>query len=364
MIGPLTAMQRSGQDVVTFGIELSTNTFSLDEENQGFRIAFHERNARGPVHGRRIAWTGYARAGGAAVEQAVANAHRLVREDGVFALVNFGGPEAMTLAGFAARERVPLLFPHTVLFTSVGQRYVFTSLPHCAVEVPTTLRLAAGRGLNRIALVRDVNAYGQTYQDLIARHAPESGCSLAGVAQVADRAPADLSAELASLVSAGADAVFMALYPGQARTLMAAKARLGWTGTMIASGPLTDEQYLLAPDGAAEGTLGFCHYPDPDRSDEPGMAAYRAAIDRFHPGHACNRYSLYGYVFGKLIVEGLERAGPALTRETFIDAMETISDWPSGGIMPAVSFSAGQHHAQHAGFPCELRQARFEPVEG
>ena len=29
---------------------------------------------------------------------------------------------------------------------------------------------------------------------------------------------------------------------------------------------------------AAEGTLGFCYYPDPEKSAEPGVAAYRAAM--------------------------------------------------------------------------------------
>ena len=72
----------------------------------------------------------------------------------------------------------------------------------------------------------------------------------------------------------------------------------------------------------------------------------------YYPGHELNRYSLYGYVFGSLVVEGLVRAGEDLTREHFLDAMESIRDWDSGGILPSVSFSASDHHAQDAGFIC------------
>jgi hypothetical protein len=67
-------------------------------------------------------------------------------------------------------------------------------------------------------------------------------------------------------------------------------------------------------------------------------------------------------VFGKLIVEGLERAGKDLTRDKFLDAMESVRDWDSGGILPPVSFSESDHHAQKAGMICELRNGRFEPL--
>jgi branched-chain amino acid transport system substrate-binding protein len=57
----------------------------------------------------------------------------------------------------------------------------------------------------------------------------------------------------------------------------------------------------------------------------------------------------------------LRRAGRSLTRESFIDAMESIHDWDSGGILPKVSFSKTNHHAQSAGFVCELDHGKFEP---
>lgn len=45
-------------------------------------------------------------------------------------------------------------------------------------------------------------------------------------------------------------------------------------------------------------------------------------------------------------------------------AMETISDWESGGIMPKVTLSKTDHHAQKAGFICELKQGRFVALTG
>jgi ABC-type branched-subunit amino acid transport system substrate-binding protein len=180
-----------------------------------------------------------------------------------------------------------------------------------------------------------------------------------------ERKPADLRDGVAGLRQASPEAVWLALYPEQARAVMDAKAKLGWGDVrMVASGPLTDEQYLNVPGGFAEGTLGFCYYPDPNSSQAPGVVEYRRLMAQYYPGRAMNRYSLYGYVFGRLVVEGLSRAGRPLTRETFVQAMESIRDWDSGGIMPPVTFTSANHHAQRAGFICELRDGRFEPLGG
>ena len=59
------------------------------------------------------------------------------------------------------------------------------------------------------------------------------------------------------------------------------------------------------------------------------------------------------------IAMGVEAAGTALTRERFIQAMEGIVDWDAGGVLPNVSFSATNHHAQRAGFICEMQDGRL-----
>lgn len=351
-------------EAVTLGMEGHGNSFSLDEENLGFRLAFAERNAAGPLHGRRIAWKDYPRGHGAASDQAFATAKRLVEQDKVFALINFGGPAAQPVGKFAEENKVPYLFPHTALISSEGKRYIFTSFPRYEGEARAMFRyLAQQRGLKRIAIVHDTNVYGRLFLELLKEHAVAFGYEFAGNAGIDTREPKDLTSALKGLADKGAEAVVMALYPAQAKVLMQAKASLDWkAGRMVSVGPLTDEQYLDVPGGHAEGTLGFCYYPDPDSSPEPGVAAYRAAMAKHHPGHKLNRYSMYGYVFGKLVIEGLTRAGTALTRESFIDAMEGIKDWNAGGIMPNVTFSKTNHHAQRAGFICELKRGRFEAL--
>lgn len=349
---------------IAVGVEAEVGSLSLDGENLGFRLAFEEANDEGGVHGRRFVWAERRRASGEPAD-VLAVARRMIDDDGVFAVVNFSGPAIGDIVAHARARRVPVLFPHTALVSSAGERYLFTSFPPFEGESAVMLRyLAQERGLRTLAIAHDPNAYGAGFRDRLQASADRYGYRFAGAVAVTSRRPADLTAELATLLALKPDAIVMALYPEQAQALMAARARAGWSGRMVSSGPLTDEASLTVPGASADGTLGFCHYPDPERSDAPGVVRYRAAMARLRPGRAVDRYTLYGYTFGRLVVEGVRRAGRELTRERFVDAMEAIRDWDAGGVMPPVSFSPADHHAQRAGFICEMQQGRLVPLGG
>jgi branched-chain amino acid transport system substrate-binding protein len=344
---------------IAIGVEAPVGSLSLDGENQGFRLAFEEANARGGVHGRRFVWGERRRRSGEPAD-VLAVARQMIDDDRVFALVNFSGPAIGDIAAYARSQRVPVLFPHTALVSSEGERYLFTSFPRFEGEAAVMFRyLSQDRKLTRLAIAHDPNAYGLTFRERLMTHATEFGYEVVGAVPITSRRPGDLSAEFASLVAARPDAIVMAIYPEQAQALMAARSRAGWRGRMVSSGPLTDEASLTVPGGDADGTLGFCHYPDPERSQAPGVERYRSALARIHPGRRVDRYTLYGYTFGRLVVEGVERAGRALTRERFIEAMESIVNWDAGGVLPDVSFSATNHHAQRAGFICEMQAGRL-----
>ena len=351
-------------ETIAIGMEGDAHSFSVDEENLGMRLVLREVNEGGGVHGRRLVDIAYPRDPSENVAS-LANVRRLVEEDGVFLLFNFGGPASVDIGAYAMENEVPYLFPHTALLTVDGNRHVFTSFPRYEGETAVMLRyLAEERGVKRVGVLHAPNDYGGYFVDRVAERAGELGYAVAGFEPIPLR-PDDVEPQVARLRARQPDAVILALYPAQARKVVEAKAALGWSDVrLVSSGPLTDEQYLNVPGGHADGTIGFCHYPDPNESDEPGVRRYRELMAKHFPGHELNRYSLYGYVFGSLVVEGLRRAGRELTRESFLDAMESIRDWDSGGILPPVSFSATNHHAQRAGFVCELVDGRFEPVSG
>ena len=360
----LLLVQGVSDDAILIGMEGHTGSFSVDEENLGMRLVIAEVNEAGGIHGRKLVEKSYPRDQENYTDKQMANARRLVEEDGVFALFNFGGPVSPRLGDYAMENEVPYLFPHTALLTVDNSRYVYTSYPRYEGETRVMLRYLAGEiGVKRLAALYASNAYGHYFASRAQVFAEELGYEVVGL-QGLPRSAETASAQMASLREADPDAILIALYPSGARRVIEAKAAMKWNVRLVSSGPLTDEQYFNIEGGHAEGTLGFCHYPDPNESEEPGVVEYRRLMAKHYPGHEMNRYSLYGYVFGKLVVEGLQRAGRELTRESFADAMESIRGWDSGGIMPPVDFSPTDHHAQDAGFVCELRDGRFRARSG
>lgn len=354
--------QGVGDSTILIGMEGAAQSFSTDEENLGMHLVIRHVNAGGGIHGRKLTVAAYPRSRDNVVGQALENAKRLNEKDGVFLLFNFGGPAAVPIGAYAMQNDVPYLFPHTALLTVDGDRHVFTSFPRYAGESRVMLRyLAESVGARRIAVIHADNIYGDYFAGRARELADEIGYTFAAN-RALERYPETALPQMRALRQAGPDALIMALYPAGARKVVEAKASLGWDVRLVSSGPLTDEQYLAIDGGFAEGTLGFCHYPDPNESDAPGIVRYRELMATYFPGHPFNRYSLYGYVFGSLVVEGLERAGAELTRDKFLDAMESIRDWDSGGILPPVTFSATDHHAQDAGFICELNDGRFRAL--
>jgi hypothetical protein len=61
-----------------------------------------------------------------------------------------------------------------------------------------------------------------------------------------------------------------------------------------------------------------------------------------------------------VLVEGLRRAGPDITREAFIDAIDSLSSFSLGGT--TISFSPRDHQGMESVFFSVLRGGRFELV--
>ena len=69
---------------------------------------------------------------------------------------------------------------------------------------------------------------------------------------------------------------------------------------------------------------------------------------------------LAGYAFAQPLIEGLKRAGPELTREKFVKAMESLKNW-QGSLFNGISFSPTDRQGNNSVF---LVKAAFAPRPG
>ena len=332
--------------------------------NNGLESYIGYINAKGGVNGRQIKTQYYD--DGYKPQNAVANTKRLVEQDKVFAILSSQGTGAvMATVKYLIQNKVPLLFPFQGVPIS-GQKTIFTSFtPYSNQAELVVTWLVKVKGFKRIGILYQDDKYGYTFRDPGQKTLQKLGLSWAA-AESYKRGAKDLSAQVAKLRKAKLDACLLVATPPPGATFLKEAHKQGWKDTkIISSGPLTDEKYINLSGGVGEGVWGLSLWPDPVNSQDPAVVEYRKIVDQYgkDKDKTPNRYSLFGYYYAKLFVEGLERAGKNVTRESYIAALEGIKNWESG-IAPPVSFSATDHLAQNSGFMVEVQKSVFRPISG
>jgi branched-chain amino acid transport system substrate-binding protein len=94
----------------------------------------------------------------------------------------------------------------------------------------------------------------------------------------------------------------------------------------------------------AEGAYGVNVITSATAVEKPGIAQYTeemlaAGAEDAQLGTA----SLLAYTGGLVLEEALNRAGECLTIQSFVDAMHSIQDFETGGIMPPLTFTPDNH---------------------
>ena len=82
--------------------------------------------------------------------------------------------------------------------------------------------------------------------------------------------------------------------------------------------------------------------PPPTKRSIPVVKEYQEAIEKHLGKKEFSFTSLEAYISAKVTVEALKRAGPKLTRDAFMKALDGMSDYDAGGYL--ISFSPTNHN--------------------
>ena len=309
---------------------------------RGYSACYGAVNRAGGVHGRRIDLVVEDVAFDAA--QARLAAMKLVEHDRVFAIVSpLGTPLNLATLDYFVEKQVPVIAPHSgasIWSTPLKPTY-FALQPSYALEG----RLLAQHALDelqaeRIAIVAVDDLYGREGSGAFAEELARAG--VRPVARLghalAEVAP---GAWVEALRAAEARVVVLYTYAKPAADLLVAAEQAGyrphWLGSYVLSGP---DMFVLAGPRATEG-LTVTTYPPGPRGHR-GAALYERLLARDYGGEVPGPHSRIGYAAAQLVVEGLRRAGPELTRARFMAALESLQEW-TGGLLPPISYSPSDH---------------------
>ncbi|MCJ7491433.1 MAG: ABC transporter substrate-binding protein [Dehalococcoidia bacterium] len=316
----------------------------------GIKAFFDYINAQGGIYGRKINFIigddHYSPA------DTVEVVRQLVEGDKVFAVVGGLGEETHSAVWKYLEEKgVPDMFVTTGLdkWTNPVARTRFAGNPDYMTEGSILGQYIVKNYPNaKVGLLRQSDEMGQEGETGLRNGIQGSDVEITAVENY-DVIQSDVTAQTQRLKNANVDVLIAYAIPPQAASMVkAVRGTLNWDVPILVSGiNCSDIFILLAGAEHAEGIVSVVFGPQVYQTDHPAVQKYQKIWEKFGTGEAFSNFAMYGMSDGEMMVHLLERAGPDLTRGSFLDAAESeCGFWCSGcvGIGPQ-SMSSTDHRA-------------------
>ena len=308
----------------------------------GIEVAFAEANANGGIHGRLLELISYNDS--YEPEASIANTHRLINEDNVFALIGeVGTPTSRSATPVAAAANVPFIGP----FTGAGflrdpewNNIINLRSSYQQETAEMVTRLMEDLDITRIGVMYQDDSYGRSgYRGVLAALEPHGMEPVAvGLYQ---RNTTAVKTALLDLMEGEPEAVIMiGAYEPCAELIIWAR-HLGFDPmflnvSFVGSNALKEE---LGSKGA--GVIVTQVVPFPWDSSLPAVAVYQKALEVHAPGTTPGFVSLEGYLAGRMAIAGLEKCGRDVDRACFMDSILGSNQIDIGGF--ALQFGEGDN---------------------
>jgi branched-chain amino acid transport system substrate-binding protein len=331
------------------------------EVRRGCEAYFTRVNKEGGVAGRRLVLVDYD--DHYEPVETVSNAETLIDRDKVFALLDFlGTPTCRAIIPMVNEANIVLVGPISgaAIFRQPMQRLIFNTRASYGEEAETLVsHLLTDLGCKRIALFRQDDSFGDAGRVAVVEALRRRGMVLVGEGEYV-RNSVKASDALYHIAKAKPDAVILfGSYKPCADLIRGAK-QIGLKNTVFCNVSIVGTEPLikyLAEDG--DGVIISQVVPSPYNDSSPLVHEYQA--DMRYIGITDFTYmSLEGYLNSLVLVDGLRRAGQALTEDSLVDALEHLTlDFLSFGI----HFSPETRQGSHQVFLTKIDHGRAKPIE-
>jgi ABC-type branched-subunit amino acid transport system substrate-binding protein len=324
-------------------VPLSGANKDLGEDIRNGALAYFKKvNEAGGVNGRRIEMVTLD--DGNVVQRAGENTQRLIEERGVFALFGYASATLSRPAlPHVEKYRVPFLAPFTGADPMrVFNRYVYNMRASYADELEKIVDHYSLFGIKRFAIVHYDDVVGNENFTAVDRALKKRNLASVAVAAFKDRAKPDIDGGVKTVLKGNPEVVILTtLYKATSDFIKLAR-KSGSTAQMVSnsfpgSSPLAKE---LGKEGAGVAIAQVV--PPPSKQSVPVVAEYRIAIEKLLGRKEYSFSSLESYIAAKVTVEAIRRAGPKLTREAFMQALDNLSSYDAGGY--TVGFTPTNHN--------------------
>jgi len=343
--GPLAAQQGVTDTSVSFAqvaaLEGPASALGTGME-LGLRAAFEEANRAGGIHGRMISLDSMD--DGYEPDRSIAAVKSVLKGDAHLALVGpVGTPTTKATQPLTTDAGVPMIAPFTGagflrdpdLTNVINMRATYDAETQAWIDYLVDIE-----GITDIAILYQDDGFGRVGLSGVTKALEARGMSLVAQGTYTRNTVAVKSALLEIRKAKPQAVVMVGAYKPLAEFIkLSRKMKMDPTFVTISfvgSKALAAE---LGPDG--DGVIVSQVVPQPWDTSLPVVAEYQAALTAVDPAAEPGFVTLEGYFAGRLTIAALEKAGKALTRESFMEAMQNLGTVDLGGI--ALTYGPGDN---------------------
>ena len=306
----------------------------------GITAYFNYVNERGGVNGRKLELVSEDDKYEAAV--APIASRKLIEEHKVFALLGYvGTPTGAAHLPVTTQAKVPLvgMFTGAEALRVPFNRYVFHIRASYYDETEKIVEQVVTTGGKRISVFYQADAYGEAGRKGTEIALAKRGMQIHSTGTV-QRNTVQVQDAVKTISASEPDAIVMvSAYTACAEFIRemkkAGSGATFYNVSFVGSKALAD---ALGDEGS--GVAISQVVPFPWGTAVPVVKEYQALAKK--SGYADYNFSaMEGFLYAKVMVEGLRRAGRELTREKLVDALERMQDVDLGGFY--VSYSPKNH---------------------
>ena len=314
----------------------------------GIRMRFDEANAAGGIHGRTIDL--YIEDSQYQVPVAVKAVNKLINVNEIFAMVGaMGTPHNNAVFDTMFAANVPSLMPLTGALSMYEPPHPlkFGYFVSYRDQVRGGMaHMVREHGFQKVCLQSMATDYGAEVDIGFEQAVEELGLEVVYTGRH-KASETDFVGTITSIKNSGCEMLFLGPFIKDTILLYTAARDAGWDGTIIANMVPYLPEIPAAADGGMNGLYAVApvYVPDFESVEPDSWAGQWGERYRDSFGAEPAAQSVIGYVMADLVVRALDKAGPDLTVDGLVEALEGIESYedPFGG--PTLSFSASKRVA-------------------
>ena len=328
LCGQVLAQAASGDDIlIGASLPLSGPDAAVGQETLAVaKATFDAVNAAGGIHGRRISLVALDDQFQPA--RAAENARKLEAQ-GAVALFNcWGTANCTALLPVAAQARLPVV--SGIGIADVGPqgaaaRYAFNVRPTTEDEIARMVRQMDTVGQRRIAVAYQDDAFGKSGQAAALRVLARAKLKAAGEFAMA-RDTSNMPAVVEALRRSDAQGVVVVAPPLTAVALVRQARQAGLAAQFYCLAAQAHRAMVAELGEHTTGVVFTTLVPSPWNAGIPIVRDYQQALRGSSGRQEFSYLGLEVYINARVLVEGLRKAGPKVTRESLVTGLESMGE--------------------------------------